>query len=212
MTDTYRIRSPETWNAARDAYLAGETAESVCARFDLGQRAFRARAAAEGWRRADQPDPEPLAATLEDTDDLDDADDAVLSHIARSQMARAARRGLVGEALRWARFGEAIQRMARMRDSDDREQALRKARAQRAASREANSLLDEVTASARSIEVQARTILATERAAARLRSIGPHDLHDLHPKSDADTPDEAPLRPMSRAERRRAQSKARKRR
>lgn len=212
MTDTYRIRSSDTWNAARDAYLAGETAESVCARFDLGERTFRARAAVEGWRRADQPDPEPLAATLEDADDLDDADDAVLSQMARSQMARAARQGLVGEALRWARFSEAIQRMARMRDAEYREQELRKARAQRAASRETNSLLDEVTASARSIELQARTVLATERAAARLRSIGRHDLHDLHPESDADTTDDAPPRPMSRSERRRAQSKARKRR
>ncbi len=52
-----RIRSQAVWDRARDAYLAGQTAAVVCARFDLGMSAFRARARRCGWRRADHLDP-----------------------------------------------------------------------------------------------------------------------------------------------------------
>lgn len=52
-----RIRSQAVWDRARDAYLAGETAAVVCARFDLGMSSFRARARRCGWRRVDQHDP-----------------------------------------------------------------------------------------------------------------------------------------------------------
>lgn len=39
----YRIRSDETWARARDAYLAGETAEEVAFRFDLTLGSLRRR-------------------------------------------------------------------------------------------------------------------------------------------------------------------------
>lgn len=53
MSDPYRIRSAETWEAARLAYLAGYSADVVYGRFDPGLSAFRKQAKAEGWHRAD---------------------------------------------------------------------------------------------------------------------------------------------------------------
>ena len=47
------------WAAARDEYLAGSAAEAVCRRHDIRLATFRRRALEEGWRRLDQPDPEP---------------------------------------------------------------------------------------------------------------------------------------------------------
>ena len=156
MTDTYRIRSPETWDRAREAYLAGETAESVCSRFDLGLRAFADRAKAGGWRRADQPDPEPFE--IEDDADLDDeVSDAELRRLARARMARAARQGLVGEALRWARLCEHIDR-----------QAQAEARRRR-----------DLAAADRSIVASVKSVMGADRAAQVL-----HDLHGLHPVSE----------------------------
>ncbi|CAN5283080.1 hypothetical protein BH10PSE1_BH10PSE1_34980 [soil metagenome] len=199
MTDSYRIRSDETWDRARDAYLAGEPAESVCSRFDLTLRTFRARAAEGGWRRSDQPDPEPFE--IDADADLDDyVDDAELRRLARFRMALAARRGLVGEALRWARLGEMIDRQAQVEARRKRELAREQAREDHADNQRANTLLRNVTASARSIEASARTILATDRTSEIL-----HDLHGLHPVSDrAD-----PTPPPNRAQRRK---QARKRR
>lgn len=55
MRRPYTVRSAQYWDQARDAYLAGETADAVCRRFNLGLSAFRKRARAHGWRRQDQP-------------------------------------------------------------------------------------------------------------------------------------------------------------
>ncbi len=106
MTDPYRIRTPETWDAARADYLAGHTAQAVCARYDLGESSFHKRAAREGWRRADQPDPAPLD---DDADDLPDADLPGLVELALKRMAVAARRGRAADALRWQRFHGALE-------------------------------------------------------------------------------------------------------
>jgi len=219
MTEPYRIRSDDTWAGARAAYLAGETAESVCVRFDLGLRAFRARAGDEGWRRADQPDPAPLdlapeddvQSDADDPEDLDGVDDGELRRLARSRMALAARRGLVGEALRWARFGETVARQAEAdslaRERRERERARQQARDDHAAGRRSSDLLRDVTASARSIERQARAVLATDRAGTAL-----HDLHDLHPDSRPSAADDTPDGPLSRADRRRRLKQGHKRR
>lgn len=101
MTEGYRIRSEDTWALARDDYLAGDTAEQVCARFDLGVSAFNKRARAKGWRRIDQPDPDPID---EGAVDLPEADLPALAEHALRRMDAAARRGRVAEALRWQRF------------------------------------------------------------------------------------------------------------
>ena len=52
MTRTpYRYRGPQTWAAAREAYLAGETAASVGARLGLTAGAIHQRSRREGWQR-----------------------------------------------------------------------------------------------------------------------------------------------------------------
>jgi len=202
MTDTYRIRSPETWDRARDAYLAGETAESVCSRLDLGLRTFRARAADEGWRRADQSDPDPFE--IEDDADLDDeVSDAELRRLARSRMALAARRGLVGEALRWARLERIIADQAQVQARLERDLAREQARADHEENRRANTLLRDVTTTARTIEASVRAVVAGDRVSAARRDS--HDLHDLHPVSDGADP--AP--PPNRAQRRKQSRKRR---
>jgi hypothetical protein len=55
----YRIRPPETWEAVRADYLAGDTAEYVAERYGVGLSALRQRARREGWRKADRPAPPP---------------------------------------------------------------------------------------------------------------------------------------------------------
>ncbi|QTN19617.1 hypothetical protein HZ989_00570 [Brevundimonas sp. AJA228-03] len=116
MSDPYRIRSPETWDAARLAYLEGCSADEVCGRFDLGLSAFRKRAKAEGWRRADQAEDEPFEDADDAADnggDLPDMDDQALADLARRRMGVAARRGAVTEALRWARLRDFALRQMR---------------------------------------------------------------------------------------------------
>ena len=159
MTDTYRIRSPETWAQAREAYAAGQTAETVCARFDLGVSTFKARAKDEGWRRSDQPDPEPIPGDL---DDLPELDDAALIALARKRMSAAVQRGLIGEALRWGRMREMIRRHAEREATADARASAQDLRA--------------VTASANAITAQARTAMATLRTGAA-------------PASEPDNPD-----------------------
>jgi len=106
MTDTYRIRSEETWAEARADYLNGFTAEAVCRRHDLGLRALRWRARRDGWRRADQIDPDPMDDDLSVFEDIE-ADD--LADMARLRMAAAVSRGQATEALRWRRIHLAFQ-------------------------------------------------------------------------------------------------------
>lgn len=101
MTQAYRSRSDETWARARDDYLAGMTAEQVCLRHDLGLRSFWNRAADEGWRRCDQPDPAPdEVGGLGVFDDFKPSD---LEDLARLRMVAAMTRGHSTEALRWRR-------------------------------------------------------------------------------------------------------------
>ncbi len=46
-----KYRGPETWALVRDAYLAGEPAKLLCARFDVSYANLRAKALREGWTR-----------------------------------------------------------------------------------------------------------------------------------------------------------------
>lgn len=128
-----RIRSEAVWNRARDAYLAGETAAGVCARFGLGLSTFRARARRCGWRRADQPDP-----FVDDPDEqlchlpLDDEGDAphpVQAGVRNSGAVdlrvsswRRARRAIdagdVLEARRWLRLMAELTELARYEAHD----------------------------------------------------------------------------------------------
>lgn len=101
MTEPYRIRSPETWLQARDDYLSGLAAETVCRRHDLGLSAFRRRARKYGWRRVDQADPEPADPDLSIYDDIE-LDDQI--RLARLRYLHALDRGRSVEAARWRRL------------------------------------------------------------------------------------------------------------
>ena len=134
MTETYRIRSDETWARARDDYLAGMTAEQVCRRHDLGLRAFRDHARDGGWRRVDQPDPEPDDADA-DFAIFEDYDIEDLERMSRRRMIAATVRGDAMAANRWRRVydlwaGEVAARRRRERDAayDARIRAEREAR------------------------------------------------------------------------------------
>ena len=226
MTDAYRIRSPETWTQARDAYLARESADSVCRRFDLGLTAFRTRAREQGWRRSDQddPEPEPLdtgpldsgpldSGPVWDPDDPDDdfADPVALRRVAADKVALAVRRGRVDEALRWARFDDLITRRERLEAREARERAREEECALQADSARAHEALRRITANARAIGTQARAIVETDRVSEVLdRMTNPHDPHDPHPVFDGTlTPDPDPP-PDNRAARRRALKRARR--
>jgi hypothetical protein len=124
MPEPYRQRSPETWRTARAFYLDGATAEEVCDRFHLGLSALRKRARVEGWRRADQDDPE-AETGADDDQDLPEMDDPDFLALAWRQMGIEARRGRVKRALAWARLREMVlrqmDRQARLRRRLDRE-------------------------------------------------------------------------------------------
>lgn len=104
--DGYRIRSDDTWDAARRDYLAGDTAGAVCARYDLREGTLRHRAAREGWRRSDAPDPDPVDLEAETADGLPDLDDMARHVMVR--LDRAVRRGRAAEAASWLRIWRSL--------------------------------------------------------------------------------------------------------
>jgi hypothetical protein len=101
MTYPYRIRPPEVWARARDEYLAGLAAETVCRRHELGLSAFRCRARKYGWRRRDQPNAAPDVQDLMIYDDLSIYEEV---ETARLRFVQALERGKPMEAVRWRRL------------------------------------------------------------------------------------------------------------
>lgn len=101
MTEPYRIQPAATWVQARDDYLSGMSAETVCRRHDLGLSAFRRRARKYGWRRMDQDDPPPGEVDLSIFNDLTDDDQVEL---ARLRFIEALNHGKSTEARRWRRL------------------------------------------------------------------------------------------------------------
>ncbi|HZW15473.1 MAG TPA: hypothetical protein VFF66_04370 [Brevundimonas sp.] len=99
----HRIHPPETWDRARDDYLAGLSGPAVCARYGLGLAAFRKRAAAGGWRRIDQPPPLPTGP-LEIDGDLDQAGYFDLAEMTAIHLREAIVNGSVGQAEAWLRL------------------------------------------------------------------------------------------------------------
>ncbi|AQR62540.1 hypothetical protein BZG35_13470 [Brevundimonas sp. LM2] len=191
MSQPYRKRSPETWTAARGAYLGGLTAEEVCARFDLGESAFHKRKREEGWRRADQDDPPPEDPAPDD--DLPDIDDAALADLAFRRMSVEARRGRLNRALAWGRLRD----MA-LRQIADR--ARLEARIAQAASRASIDRLNEINATARSIVHSARVVGHVADLAEH-----PPSAREVQEVQDVQS-----VSPLSRAERCRQAARARK--
>lgn len=104
----YRKRPEETWTAARDAYLAGETAESVCDRFNLSLGTFRQHARDGGWRRIDQPAPAPM----DDYPVDETAGYAELAEQAMARLRRAVAWGRASEAASWMRLHDRLRTLA----------------------------------------------------------------------------------------------------
>ncbi|QBX37608.1 hypothetical protein E4M02_00440 [Brevundimonas sp. S30B] len=107
----YTRASDAVWARARQDYLAGDAAETVCARYDLGLSTLRQRARAEGWRRRDQPDPEPVDLEAEVEAGLPDYADIARHALVRMNRAVLAGRG--PEAAGWMRIHRQMLEMAR---------------------------------------------------------------------------------------------------
>jgi len=132
----------DVWAAVRADYLAGLSATACARKHGVGASTLHARAAAEGWRRADQPwapprnrlDPDDEGVALEDQHqgDLDRIGPGDLAWVAERRMMRAVLRGDATEALRWARvhriMDERHAELDRWIEQDDRLAAERDAR------------------------------------------------------------------------------------
>ncbi|MDP3801726.1 hypothetical protein [Brevundimonas sp.] len=162
MTETYRIRSPETWAQAREDYLAGMDAEAVCSRHDLGLSAFRRRARREGWRRRDQDDPAPIDPDLSIYDDVDSDEQAEL---ARLRFIQALNRGRSVEAARWRRLWLELRRENDALDAEIFDGMTRG---------QINALL---TAEKDQLDARADRLAAPDRQPALA---GPEEVHDVH--------------------------------
>lgn len=130
-----RRASDAIWARARDEYLAGDSAEMVCARHDLREGTLRHRAKVEGWRRSDQPDPEPVDLDAEIEAGLPDYDQMARHALVR--MNRAVLRGRATEAASWMRLHQRLLTLATQtadqadKDAQAEEQAADKADEQR---------------------------------------------------------------------------------
>ncbi|KPF73764.1 hypothetical protein IP78_14630 [Brevundimonas sp. AAP58] len=182
----YRIRSDETWARARDAYLAGETAEEVAFRFDLSMGTLRERARKEGWRRADQDDPEwgyrsERGSSLHEPgaeERLDDrwghiSDDegyASLAERALYQLRRAMAQGRGGAAASWMRVHDRLMARAEIEEA-------RKAKAEADARRDADMA---------EVDARARALVDEMAQKARLRDLARAAAQSPAPASGAD--------------------------
>ncbi len=129
-------RSDATWDLARRDYLAGQSRTQVCDRYGLSPSTFNDRARREGWRRCDQPDPDPVPDDDPEADEPVDC--AALADDALIRVRRALRFGRAGEAASWMRLHEKLtarleagreakrrrERVARARGSDGSGSAL----------------------------------------------------------------------------------------
>ena len=123
----HRIHPTETWERARDDYLAGLSGPAVCARYGLGLAAFRKRAASGGWRRIDQPAAMPTGP-IEIEGDVNEAGYFDLAEISAIHLRAAIVNGCVGQAEAWLRLHlrlheASCQEFARLRElgSDEEE-------------------------------------------------------------------------------------------
>ncbi len=179
MTETYRIRSPETWAQAREDYLAGLDAEAVCSRHDLGLSAFRRRARREGWRRRDQDDPAPADLDLSIYDDVDSDEQAEL---ARLRFIRALSQGRPVEAARWRRLWLELRRENDALDADIFDGMTR---------RQINAFL---TAEKDQLDIEAERLAGPDRRPALAAPEKVHDVHAIFSSGDS-TPAPSPSGP-----------------
>lgn len=213
MTQGHITRSAATWDAARDAYLAGQSAPAVCERFHLNESTFRDRSRREKWRRADQPDPEPHQEVPTEALPLPDMEETF--RIASARVTLAVRENRIEDALRWGR----IMNLA-LRDRDVRSRLeVRAAEVQRrielkgavSAMRGLHGAYSEYHQTVRA-ELDAREAAVERREAAARPAPASHPSHCSHPVFISGAEPEDDPSPTTRAERRRALREARKRR
>lgn len=99
-------RSDTLWDLARRDYLAGDSRTQVCDRYGLSRRTFNDRARSGGWRRCDQPDPDPIPDDDPEADGPVDC--AALAEDALVRVRRALRHGRAGEAASWMRLHDKL--------------------------------------------------------------------------------------------------------
>ncbi len=116
----YKIRSPQTWDLIRAAYVSGETAASLAERFDATEDAIRNRARKEGWTKrayaaaseqnlsADRAAAAPLKAARPCAPAPDEAlIGAVLDEVADGEQVAALALGAAARCIAAGRFVEA---------------------------------------------------------------------------------------------------------
>lgn len=152
----HRIRSRTTWLLARYDYLQGDSAPQVCERYGLNERTLRDRAKREGWRKVDQPDPDPIEDELDETP----VDCQAMADEALMRVRAALRRRRPAEAASWMRVHEKLSAVVAAREERER----RSVRVDRA--RGGGSALEAVERSLASIRETARAQAEVNAAAA----------------------------------------------
>jgi hypothetical protein len=148
-TSGRRVHSEAAWASAREAYLSGEAGASAAARHGIGESVFWKRAADEGWRRRDRPEPAPPPFDP-NRSVLDEAGQLALID---RRLADALERGDVTESLRWQRLRERV-------EGQEERRLDRQERAARQADRRAHVEIGALTTAARDIERVARAGLS----------------------------------------------------
>lgn len=118
---SWNARSDATWEAIRQAYLAGVPARDLCDRHEVALSTLRLKAKEGGWRRADQADSDlfPADADRWAEDAAPDAgavggdeDWADLADRARFRLRRAIASGRAAEAASWLRVHDRLRALA----------------------------------------------------------------------------------------------------
>ena len=187
-----RIRPDQTWDAAREDYLAGASAEEVCRRHDLGLSAFKVHARQGGWRRIDQPAPDPIEDDL-DLDTPPEPRERMLDKAWR-RVSLALDTGRSTEAMRWMRVHAMLlaAERAEVRDHD----------------RNTAAEMLALTRTVRGIEAQATSMMRQVQAetSGLMRPTHKRQVHTVHSKKSppaSPTPPDPDEPGLSRAERRR---------
>lgn len=115
---SHRRAPDEVWDRVREDFLSGVPAAECCRRHGVGLSTLKRRSAAGGWRRADQPWPEPLGYLPPDDEglaldqavegDLDRVALPDLTWVALRRMMRAVLKGDSVAALRWRRVRQVL--------------------------------------------------------------------------------------------------------
>lgn len=204
-----RIRAEAVWDQARDLYLAGHTAETVCTRLDLGLSAFWARARDGGWRREDVAAAAPFDRSDPYDPDAPAPDRDTLIADAWKRAAHAQRLGCSTEAMRWMRVHAAMVEASR---AEARETDRQRGEEMRSLDRTCRSLERETLATLREVQAdrQARNEARNAtRNTARTLSRARDSLDRLGDEANK-VQSKNPPAPLNRADRRRAERAARR--